>query len=65
MKTVRLIKTYLNKTQCEVCTGKHLIDTYPIESGLKHGDEGDVLSLLLFISALEYAIRKAQAKRRD
>jgi hypothetical protein len=37
--------------------GKHLSDNFPLLSGLK---QGDVLSLLLFNFALEYAIRKVQ-----
>jgi retron-type reverse transcriptase len=37
--------------------GKPLCDNFPIQNGLK---QGDVLSPLLFNSALEYAIRKVQ-----
>jgi hypothetical protein len=48
----------LNKTNSEVCIGKHLSDKFPIQNGLK---QGDALSpLLLFNFALEYAIRKVQ-----
>jgi hypothetical protein len=41
----------------EVCIGKHLCDSFPIQNGLK---QGDALSPLLFNFALEYAIRKVQ-----
>jgi hypothetical protein len=37
--------------------GKHLSDSFPIQSGLK---QGDAISPLLFNFALEYAIRKVQ-----
>jgi len=40
----------------EVRLGKNLSDAFPIQNGLKLGD---ALSPLLFIFALEYAIRKA------
>jgi hypothetical protein len=46
MKLVRLIKMCLN----EVHTGKHLADNVLIQNYLK---QGDALSLLLFIVALE------------
>jgi hypothetical protein len=45
----------LNKTYSKVRIGKHLSDSFPIQSGLK---QGDALSPLLF--ALEYAFRKVQ-----
>jgi hypothetical protein len=41
----------------KVHIGKHVSDSFPIESGLK---QGDALSPLLFNFALEYAIRKVQ-----
>jgi hypothetical protein len=28
----------LNETYSEVCIGKHLFDTFPIENGLKQGN---------------------------
>jgi len=37
MKLVRLIKMCLNKTYSKVHTSKHLSDTFPIQTGLKHG----------------------------
>jgi hypothetical protein len=47
----------LNETWSTVCIGKNLSDKFPIQSGLKHGDD----SLpLLFIFALAYAVRRAQ-----
>jgi hypothetical protein len=57
MKLVRLIKICLNKTYSKVRIGKHLSDNFPIQSGLKQGDD---LSSLPFNFALEYAIRKVQ-----
>jgi hypothetical protein len=47
----------LNETYSKVCIGKYLSDSFPIQNGLK---QGDALSPLLFIFALEYAIRKVQ-----
>jgi hypothetical protein len=47
----------LNKTYSKVCVGKHLSDTFPIQNGLKQGDD---LLPWLFNFALEYAIRKVQ-----
>jgi hypothetical protein len=46
----------LNETYSNVCIGKHLSVSFPIQDGLKR----DVLSPLLFNFALEYAIRKVQ-----
>jgi hypothetical protein len=47
----------LNKTYSRVRIGKNLSDKFTIENGLK---QGYALSPLLFIFALEYAIRRAQ-----
>jgi hypothetical protein len=47
----------LNETYSKVCIGKHLSDSFPIQSGLK---QGDALSPWIFNFALEYAIRKVQ-----
>jgi hypothetical protein len=47
----------LNETYSKLCIGKHFSHNFPIENGLK---QGDALSPLLFIFALEYAIRKVQ-----
>jgi hypothetical protein len=58
MELVRLIKMCLNETYNKV--HKHLSDNFPIQNGQK---QGDALSQLLFIFALEYAIRKAQEKQ--
>jgi hypothetical protein len=57
MKLVRLIKMCLNETYSKVCICKHLSDSFPIQNGLKQGDD---LSPLLFNFALQYAIRKVQ-----
>jgi hypothetical protein len=48
-----------NETYSDVCIGKHLSDSFPIQNGLK---QGDALSSLLFNFALEYAIRKVRGK---
>jgi hypothetical protein len=56
-KLVRLIRMYLNETYSKVCVGKLLSDKFPIQNGLKQGDN---LSPLLFNFALEYAIRIVQ-----
>jgi hypothetical protein len=55
MKLVRLIKMCLNETCSKVHIGKY--NNCPIRNGLK---QGDALSPLFFIFALEYAIRKVQ-----
>jgi hypothetical protein len=55
MKLVSLNKMCLNTTFSKVHIGKHLFASFPIENGLKQGDD---LSPLLFNFALEYAIRK-------
>jgi hypothetical protein len=47
----------LNETYSKVSIGKHLSDSFPIQTGLK---QGDALSSLLFNFALEYEIRKVQ-----
>jgi hypothetical protein len=57
MKLVRLIKMCLNETYSKVRIGKYLSDSFPIQNGLK---QGDGLSPLLLIIALEYAIRNVQ-----
>jgi hypothetical protein len=56
MKLLRLIKKCLNETYSKLHIGKHL-SPFPIQDGLK---EGDALLPLLFIFALEYAIRKVR-----
>jgi hypothetical protein len=56
VKIVLLIKMCFNETYSEVHMGKHLSDSFPIETGLK---QGDALSPLLFNFALEY-VKKVQ-----
>jgi hypothetical protein len=55
MKLVMLNKMCLNEMYSRV--RKHLFDSFPMHNGLKQDDD---LSSLLFIFALEYAIRKVQ-----
>jgi sorting nexin-29 len=52
-KLVRLIKMCLNETYIKVCVHKHSSESFPIQNGLKQGDD---LSPLLFNFALEHAI---------
>jgi hypothetical protein len=56
-KLVRLVKMYLNEAYNKVRVGKLLSDKFPIQNGLKQGDD---LSPLLFNFALEYALRQVQ-----
>jgi hypothetical protein len=56
MISVRLIRTCL----IEARIGKRLLDTFPIQNGLK---QGDALSPLLFNFVLEYVIRSVQGKQ--
>jgi hypothetical protein len=60
MKLVRLIKMCLNETCSRVWVDKHLSDMFPIKNDLKQGDS---LLLLLFNSALDYAIRRVQVNQ--
>jgi hypothetical protein len=57
-KLVRLIKMCLNETYSRVWVSKHLPRKFPIMNSFKQDD----LSPLLFNFALEYAIRRVQAK---
>jgi hypothetical protein len=54
------MKMCLSETYSRVRVGKHLSDTFAIKNGLK---QGDALSPLLFIFALENVIRRVQAKQ--
>jgi hypothetical protein len=56
-KLVRLIKICLNETYSKVRACENLSDSFPIQNGLKQGDD---LSPLFSNFALEYAIRKVQ-----
>jgi hypothetical protein len=47
----------LNETYSKVHIGRHLFGGFPFQNGLK---QEDALSPLLFVFALEYAIRKVQ-----
>jgi hypothetical protein len=60
MKLFRLIKTCLNVTCNRVSIDKHLSDAFSIQNSQK---PGGALSPLLFILALEYAIRKVQKNK--
>jgi hypothetical protein len=51
---------YLNETCSRVRVGKHFSDRFPIKNGLK---QGDALSPLLFNFALQYVIKKVEAKQ--
>jgi len=56
MKFHRVFKMCLSETYGNVCIGKYLSDTFPIQNDLK---EGDTLSFL-FNFALECTMRKVQ-----
>jgi len=60
VKMIRLIKLCLNETCSRVRVGKHLYDTFPINNGLK---QGDASLPLLFIIAVESAIRRVQVNQ--
>jgi hypothetical protein len=60
MKLVKQIKICLNETFSKARIGKYLSNNFPIQNGLKQGDD---LWPLLFNIALEYAIRKVQESR--
>jgi hypothetical protein len=57
MKQVKLIKIYLKETYSKVHISKYLSDNFPTQNCLK---QGDALSPLLSVLALEYALRKVQ-----
>jgi hypothetical protein len=52
-----VIQTYSYVLIC-----KHIFDVFPIQNGLKHVD---AILKLLFITALEYTIRKIQANQNE
>jgi hypothetical protein len=56
-KLTGLIQMCLNETYSTVCIGKYQSEKFPVQKGLKQGDD---LSLLLSNVALEYAIRRVQ-----
>jgi hypothetical protein len=47
---------YFNETHIKVSIGRHVLDNFSIQNGLKEED----LSPLLFNCALQYIIRKVQ-----
>jgi hypothetical protein len=53
VKLVRLIKMCSNDTYSKDYIGNHLSDSFPLQNGLKEGDD---LSALLLNFVLEYAI---------
>jgi hypothetical protein len=55
MKLVRLIKMCLNENNSRVRAAKRLSDKFPIRNGL---EQGEALSPLLYVFALEYTILK-------
>jgi len=57
MKLVRLMKICLTETYSRIRVVKNLSYMFPIRNGLK---QGDALSSLFFIFALEYTIRRVQ-----
>jgi hypothetical protein len=60
MKKAKLIKMCLNETYSKFHMGKHMSDSFPIQTGLK---QGYALSPQLFSFALEHAIMKVQITR--
>jgi hypothetical protein len=62
MKLHRLIKICLNETYSKGHIGKHLSDSFPIQSGLK---QGDALSPLLFNFLRNMPIRRSSIMRWD
>jgi hypothetical protein len=60
MKLVKLIKMCLNETYSKVWVSKNLSDMFPFKNVLK---QDDVLSPLIFNSALKYAIRRVNVNQ--
>jgi hypothetical protein len=62
LKLVRLIKICLNEIYSKVCIGKYLCDSFPIQDGLKQGDD---LLPLLFSFALVMPSGRSKKTKRD
>jgi hypothetical protein len=55
-----LIKVCLTETYSKVDIGKHFPDSFPLQNGLKQGND---LSPLFFNFSLEYAVKKVQKNK--
>jgi hypothetical protein len=59
-KFIRIFKICLSETYIRVGIGKHSSDSFPTQNGQK---QGNALSPLLFIYALECAVRKVRGNQ--